>query len=41
MGILAKYMNNEKFNNGLINDCLLYVTHVLNNDDDAEKRSAV
>jgi hypothetical protein len=41
MGILAKYMNSDKFSNDLINDCLLFVQHVLNNDTDAEKRSAV
>ena len=32
MGILAKYMNSDKFSNNLINDCLLFVQHVLNND---------
>lgn len=41
MGILAKYMSSEKFSNNLINDCLLFVQHVLANDDDADKRSAV
>jgi hypothetical protein len=41
MGILAKYMSKQKFTDSLINECLLFVTQILNNDDDAEKRSAV
>ena len=41
MGMLAKFINQEKFSTNLINDCLLYVQHVLGTDNDAEKRSAV
>ena len=41
MGILAKYISEDKFSEHLINECLAYSQHVLSNEDDPEKRSAV
>jgi hypothetical protein len=39
MGVFAKYMNKDKFNDALIENCLSFVQNILANDHDAEIRS--
>jgi hypothetical protein len=40
MAVFAKYVGREKFNETLIQNCLVYVENTLQNENDPEMRAA-